>query len=125
MWAHKVAANSREEFVSVLLSRKFFGLDLSRGVVLLERRADHPFVPLGKERRLRVCRGSPPLPAAAWRVNGERPLTFKSGLGVGVYWFEQLGSSRGGGSGRWRLAVRTGLLSSAGRGWPGGRWPSS
>ncbi len=91
MWAHKVAANSREEFVSVLLSRKFFGLDLSRGVVLLERRADHPFVPLGKERRLRVCRGSPPLPAAAWRVNGERPLTFKSGLGVGVYWFEQLG----------------------------------
>ncbi|MEM3962052.1 ATP-binding protein [Pyrobaculum sp.] len=91
MWAHKIAANSGEEFVSTLLSLRFFGLDLARGVVLLERRAGRPFVPLGREKRRRVCRTSPPLPAASRRAEGEGPVTFKSGLGVGVYWFEQLG----------------------------------
>ncbi|AFA38552.1 hypothetical protein Pogu_0525 [Pyrobaculum oguniense TE7] len=85
MWAHKIAANSGEEFVSTLLSLRFFGLDLARGVVLLERRAGRPFVPLGREKRRRVCRTSPPVPAASWRAEGEGPVTFKSGLGVGVY----------------------------------------
>jgi hypothetical protein len=97
MWGHKLAANTREEFLAALLSLKFFGLDTVRGLVLVEKPRGPPFVPVGRVGWGKVCSSPPPLPAAAWRQGrGERPVTYRSALGRGVYWFEQLGIFRRG-----------------------------
>ncbi|AET32822.1 ATP-binding protein [Pyrobaculum ferrireducens] len=97
MWGHKLAANTREELLAALLSLKFFGLDTVRGLVLVEKPRGPPFVPVEKVGWGKVCTSPPPLPAAAWRQGrGERPVTYRSALGRGVYWFEQLGIFRRG-----------------------------